>query len=71
MNNIVRTVFLISIVYGNNEFDDLNEWITDKKITLVTCDIDAHVPTIECTNWFLKEMIRCTMMDMPFSYVLK
>ena len=49
----------------------MNEWMTNKKITLVTCDTDAHAPTIERTNQFLKEMIRCIRMEMPFSHVLK
>ena len=63
--------FTIATVHRENQFDDLNEWMTNKKITLVTCDTDAHVPTIERTNQFLKERIRCTRMDIPFFHVPK
>ena len=42
--------FAITTVHGDNEFDDMNDWMTNKKITLITCDTDAHVPTIEHIN---------------------
>ena len=35
--------FAITIVHRDNEFNDMNDWMTNKKITLVTCDTDAYV----------------------------
>lgn len=50
-----KSVFTVCLVHGDNEFIPLDEWFTDKKITLMTCDMNTHVPTIEHTNRFLKE----------------
>ena len=58
-------------MHGYNEFDDMNYWMTNKKITLVTCNTDAQIQTIEHTNLLLKEQIRCPRADIPFSYVPK
>ena len=63
--------FTITTVHGDNEFDDMNDWMTSKKMTCVTCDTDAHVRTIEHTNRFLKEQISCTRANMPFSHMPK
>ena len=63
--------FSITTVHGDNKFNDMNDWITSKQITLVRCDTDTHVPTIKCKNWFLKEQIHCTRVDMPLSHVPK
>lgn len=57
--------------HRDNKFDDLDEWMMDKKITLVTCDTHTHIPTIEHTNQFLKELIQCMRMNMLFSIVPK
>ena len=58
--------FEILTVHGDNEFSRMDKWMIDKMITLVTCDTNEHVPTIERMNRFLKERIRCIRMDMPF-----
>ena len=61
--------FKVTTVDGDNEFKEMDEWMTDKSITLNTCDTNEHIPTIERTNRFLKERIRCIRMEMPFSHV--
>ena len=53
-------------MHGDNKFDKLKEWAEGEKITLETCDTNSHVPTIERTNQFLKEQIRCIRMAMSF-----
>ena len=63
--------FAITNVHRDNKFEQLNDWLASKQVTLVTCDTDEHLPMIERTNWFLKEQIRCTRADMPFSHVPK
>ena len=63
--------FKVSTIEGDNEFAGMDEWMTDKTITLTTCDTNEHKPSIERTNRFLKERIRCIRMDMPFSHVPK
>lgn len=47
--------FTINLAHGDNEFQPLDEWFTNKQIALVTCVIDTHVPSIERTKKFLKE----------------
>ncbi len=61
--------FKVQTIHGDNEFAPLNEWVTEKDMSLETCDTNAHVPAIERTNRFLKERIQCIRMDMPFTRI--
>ena len=63
--------FKVTTVDGDNEFAGMDKWMTDKSITLTTCDTNEHIPIIKRTNRFLKERIRCIRMEMPFSHVPK
>lgn len=45
--------------HQDNKFAPLKEALLEEGIILETCDTDSHVPTIERTNRFLKECIRC------------
>ena len=61
--------FKVKTMHADIEFAPLNDWLTEKEVTLETCDTDQHVPQIERTNRFLKERIRCLRMDMPFKRI--
>ena len=63
--------FKVTTVNGDNEFKGMDKWMTDKSITLNTCDTNEHVPTIERTIRFLKERIRCIRIEMSFSHIPK
>lgn len=54
-------------MFGDNEFRPLESWLIENHIEIETCNAKAHVPTIERTNCFLKERIRCIRCNMPFS----
>ena len=58
-------------MFGDNRFRPLEGWLTEKHIDFETCDAKAHVPTIEKTNRFLKERIRCTRCNMLFKKLLR
>ena len=63
--------FQVVSAHGDNEFAPLKEQLLEEGIILETCDTDAHVPTIERTNRFLKERIRCIRSQMPFKCIPK
>ena len=45
--------FSVKTIHGDNEFENLKQWAEDEKMSLETCDTNAHVPTIKRTNRFL------------------
>ena len=71
INQYSKRGFAIKTLHGDNKFKQLEDWLTSKQVTLVTCDTVEHVPTIEHMNCFLKEGIRCTRADIPFTHVPK
>ena len=60
INQYNKHGFTMKTVHGDNKFKQLDDWLASKQVTLVMCDADEHVPTIERTSRFLKEQIRCT-----------
>ena len=63
--------FAITNVHKDNKFEQLNNWLASEQVTLITCDVDEHVSTIEHTNRFTKEQICCTRAEKPILHVPK
>ena len=63
--------FRVVSAHGDNEFASLNERLLEEGISLETCDTNAHVPTIERTNRFLKERIWCIRSQILFACIPK
>ena len=52
---------------GSNIFNSLKDWLTKRHVKVETYNAYACVTTIERSNHFLKERIKCIRFNMPFT----